>query len=192
MGYCRTWKDIEEAYWSEILLKVRKVRRFERFRAVQAQVQRIKKKILRGFQRDDEMAVGREGETTTTAPEEGGRVVVFGNGSFKAKKGHIAVPRKQVIRACACDCCVVIADEGGSSKYCPGCGEELVNLNDGDGRRIRVCENPRCGLDTFDRDDGGVAGIMKKFLARFAVRGLRTRRVRHDTMTDDDFTDGDA
>ena len=171
VAYCRTWSSVEDSYWEEILRKVRKVRRFERFRNIQTQVQTIRKKITSHLQ-------GRMG------------FIVFGNGSFKAKRGHISVPRKKIVRALAYDCAVVIGDESGSSKYSPLCGHELVNLDDGEGRRIRVCPIPLCCSDTFDRDDGGVVGIMKKILARFGA-GVRRRRADQDDgyITEEESSD---
>ncbi|KAG5188946.1 hypothetical protein JKP88DRAFT_287031 [Tribonema minus] len=161
IAYCRTWRSVESLYWAEILKKVRKVRRFERFRNIQTQVQNIRKKITTHLQ-------GRRG------------LLVFGNGSFKAKKGHISVPRKQIVRALAIECAVVMGDEYGSSKYSPLCEHELVNLDNGEGRRPRVCSIPLCRTDTFDRDDGGVGGIVKTFLSRFGAGSCRRRRVEQD------------
>ncbi|KAG5184074.1 hypothetical protein JKP88DRAFT_315688 [Tribonema minus] len=167
--YCIAWKRVEHGYWAEKLRKVRKVKAFERFRALQSQAQHIKKVVFSGFQGADK------------------RLIVFGNGSFKAKKGHVSVPRKMIIRACACECSVVMGDERGSSKYCP-CGQELVNLNrEKSGKRIRVCNNTLCPLTTFDRDDGGVAGIMKTFFARFTRRRRRQADTAYDT--DDESSD---
>jgi hypothetical protein len=175
VAYCRAWKAGEDSYWTEILKRVRKVRRFERFRNTQTQVQNIRKKLTSHLQ-------GRQG------------LLVFGDGSFKAMRGHISVPRKQIVRACACVCAVVIGNEWGSSKYCPLCKHELVNLDGGEGRRTRVCKNALCCADTFDRDDGGCVGIIDKLLGRFGAPVRRRRRQpaqeeEDDYTTDDELSD---
>jgi len=47
-------------------------------------------------------------------------VILFGNGSFKAKKGHASCPRKVLVRSLASRVLVGILDEYRTSKRCPG------------------------------------------------------------------------
>lgn len=55
-------------------------------------------------------------------------VVLFGNGSFKAKKGHASCPRKVLVRSLASRVLVGILDEYRTSKRCPGVVEETWRI----------------------------------------------------------------
>lgn len=148
LRYCWTWKSVEDAYWQEILRPARRIHRFARFRLVQRQASTIAKGLCARLR-----AAGKA-------------ILVFGDGSLRAMRGHISVPTKMVVRACACLVPTVIPSEFGSSKYCCVCVGELRNLNSTDGRRTRVCSNPLCRLVgvNLDRDDSATGGITMKFV----------------------------
>ena len=64
-------------------------------------------------------------------------VILFGNGSFKAKKGHASCPRKVLVRSLASRVLVGILDEYRTSKRCPGgCGSEMEDIEE---NRMRRC-----------------------------------------------------
>jgi len=75
-------------------------------------------------------------------------VVLFGNGSFKSKKGHASCPRKDLVRSLASRCLVGMLDEFKTSKMCPGgCNSEMKD--DTEENRMRRCtidlnETPCC------------------------------------------------
>lgn len=70
-------------------------------------------------------------------------VVLFGNGSFKAKKGHASCPRKVLVRSLASRVLIGILDEYRTSKRCPGgCGGDMEDIKE---KRMR-----RCTTDLYD------------------------------------------
>ena len=69
-------------------------------------------------------------------------VVLFGNGSFKAKKGHASCPRKVLVRSLASRVLVGILDEYRTSKRCPGgCGGDMEDTEE---NRMRQCTTDLC------------------------------------------------
>lgn len=65
-------------------------------------------------------------------------IVLFGNGSFSAKKGHASCPRKSLVRSLASRVLVGILDEFRTSKNCSGgCGSEMVGVTKV--KRVRQC-----------------------------------------------------
>ena len=64
-------------------------------------------------------------------------VVLFGNGSFSSKKGHVSCPRKVLVRSLASRVLVGMLDEYRTSKKCPGgCGGEMIDIKE---NRMRQC-----------------------------------------------------
>ena len=98
------------------------------------------------------------------------RVVFFGDGQFSSGgHGHASVPRKALIRHISCRTVCVITSEFGTSKYCPGCGSTMKDV---EGEiRTRSCTNfsredsTACCLREdetaflTDRDECGAMGI---------------------------------
>jgi len=63
-------------------------------------------------------------------------IVLFGNGSFKSKKGHASCPRKDLVRSLASRCLVGMLDEFKTSKMCPGgCSSEMKDSEENRMRR---------------------------------------------------------
>ncbi|CAM9255735.1 unnamed protein product [Chrysoparadoxa australica] len=91
----------------------------------------------------------------------------------RARKGTAAVPRKPLVRACSYRAPVVMANEFGTSKYCPraGCDGLMRDLGD----RFRNCENVALGCPIFgiDRDSASKVAIAIKF---FKELGLITQQ----------------
>jgi hypothetical protein len=68
------------------------------------------------------------------------RIVMFGNGSFKAGiKGNVAMPRKAFVKELSTVGLTFVVDEFRTSKTCPGCGSDMVDVEESD--RVRRCTN---------------------------------------------------
>ena len=74
------------------------------------------------------------------APEDEIRVVFYGDGHFKPKKGHVSVPTKAILRRCSHRGLVAATSERGTSKYCPNCTEGEMKDSHG-AYRLRYCSS---------------------------------------------------
>lgn len=67
-------------------------------------------------------------------------IVFFGDGEFKGNGfGHRSVPKKELLKKLASKGLVFLLDEYGSSKYCPGCGCQMKDVNGK--HRVRHCSS---------------------------------------------------
>ena len=76
--------------------------------------------------------MGKKSDTTK-------RIILYGDGRFRAMKGRPGAPTKSVVRHCATRGLTFSLGEHGSSKYCPCCGGEMKNVRGK--HRIRSCTN---------------------------------------------------
>ena len=94
-------------------------------------------------------------------------IVFFGDGSWAARKGCAAMPRKALVKRVATRGVVIVEDEFRTSKMCPcsTCSGEMKDVPDM--HRVRSCENStdgdasECVAHRIDRDVGGVCGILQ-------------------------------
>ena len=98
------------------------------------------------------------------------RIVCFGAGVFRCGgHGHAPIPLKKLVRYISCRVLCALTNEDGTSKYCPGCGCEMEDVDKK--TRTRSCTNScregpsvcalRVGDQAYvtDRDDCGALGI---------------------------------
>lgn len=185
--YCRCWAERQGAIWGEVLHEKRRIHAFSRFRAVQSAVARIAEKVA---------PMRDKGKVR--------RIVFFGAATFKPCKGCASAPFKRVVHQIACRAPTAMVPEGGTSKYCSGCGRELIK---GEGYRTRACiTNPAdCplhedgeeivtfGRDTIGRTGIGMRGVYESAGVSYVVPGFRRYRARAaqpeadtDSESDDD------
>ena len=129
------------------------------------------------------------------------RAVAFGDGSFPAgHRGHQAVPRKPLIRALMERAPVLLLDEFNTSKKCPCCGADMVDLpatggetNGEHGERLRICETTLRGTPCplfhrfpkgLDRDDLACVNLAG-CAADEAATGERTAHLRRPDNDND-------
>jgi hypothetical protein len=118
-------------------------------------------------------------------------IVFFGDGSWAARKGCAAMPRKALVKRVATRGVVIIEDEFRTSKACP-CSQCSGEMKDVPGmHRVRSCKNSADGDDAgcvahrIDRDVGGVYGILQCGVA--ALQKLpRPVKYCRPTRTDDE------
>jgi hypothetical protein len=177
--HCRIFADHQHVIWKELLAMQRRTRRFARFGRVASAIERAAEMIAK--MRD-------KGKCR--------RVVFFGAATFRSQKGRAAAPLKKLVRAVAQRVATVMTPEGGTSKYCPICGAELLVVHDGEDNRTRHCPNERCPLHhtPFNRDKGGATGIGGRgcdHVAGAVVQG-GLNEDDFDIISDDDDTDVDG
>ena len=106
MEYCSEWSQQRAAIHAEVLTEDRRVLRFERFRAVQATIERITRSISPLKDRDKK------------------KIIFFEDGSFQAKKGAASAPRKKIVKVLSCRAVVGMTPAAYSSCTCPECRHE--------------------------------------------------------------------
>lgn len=144
----------------ELLSRCRRVMRYQRRKKIEKSMDRLADRLMRPAVDD------------TKKP-----VLFFGDGTFKPRKGHVAVPRKAIIMKCAHRGLVFVVSERGTSKYCPtpGCEGEMKDVHGC--HRLRRCTNDLNGgspclfsRSTIDRDDSATTA-----LAYIASAALKSR-----------------
>ena len=92
------------------------------------------------------------------------RIIFYGDGSFRAKKGYPTVPTKGAVRSCCQSTLSFMLQEYGSSKYCPECGCEMKDVHGA--YRIRRCTNDPTATDPchfschpIDRDESATVSL---------------------------------
>jgi len=106
--------------------RARKRSRFHSSRLVQKTIDKMADKISEGISKRK-------------------NIVLFGNGSFKAKKGHASAPRKKIVRALSSRVNIGILDEFRTSKRCPGgCGGDMKDVLGQ--KRVRQCTTDIVGV----------------------------------------------
>ena len=150
LDYCSSWVRYGPAIFKESLRNSRKCARFERFRAVQSQVEKIADRYL------PKKLLGKS-------------LLFFGKASFRPQKGKASAPRKKLVRALACRGLVLMVDESGTSANCPGCKTRLCENSS---NRTKTCKKFTLGSDEnccllnssrlefeMDRDNCGATSI---------------------------------
>lgn len=104
------------------------------------------------------------------------RVLFFGDGTFGTTRGHIGVPRKELLKKCGSRGKVFVITEWGTSKYCPHCGEEMVNVEGS--HRVRSCSSDPnvtipCPFTIRNVDRDECATISLAMCATWAVKWHR-------------------
>lgn len=113
--YCRAVASTLKVLYAENTKSARKRSRLHSSRMVQKTVDSLAVKISSSGAKKDEFVKN---------------IVLFGDGSFQAQRGHASAPRKKIVRALAHRGCVGIMDEFFTSKKCPGgCGNDMVDLD---------------------------------------------------------------
>ena len=140
--YCKVVASTLKDLYREKNRKDRRVFRMYKSRRTRSTIDKLSNRIC--FDRKENTE--RKGLKT---------LILFGNGSFKAKKGHASCPRKVLVRSLASRSLVGMLDEYRTSKRCPGgCGGDMEDTSD---NRIRqcatdLCESP-CRLSSEDDDN---------------------------------------
>jgi hypothetical protein len=171
VAYCRVAAETFKVMFAEKMKRARKRSRFHSSRLVQKTVDKLASRIA-------------------TSPSGRKNIVLFGNGSFRAMKGHASAPRKKLVRAICSRVNVGMLDEFRTSKMCPGgCGGEMTDVQGG--QRVRQCttvsagvENPcplfengvafRCDRDasaTLNFCLAGYSGLVRKSWPTHLLRG---------------------
>ena len=131
MEYVRTYTKNLRVLSRELLSRSRRVSRYLSMKNLQKTLDRLADRLT--------------GKTGGTQQDGEGvkRVVAFGDGSFRAKKGHVSVPRKKLVIKCSHRALTFVFSERGSSKYCPTsrCGGVMKDLQGC--RRLRRCSSDR-------------------------------------------------
>lgn len=123
LDYCKVVASTLKDLYREKNRRNRRVFRMYQTRRTRSTIDKLSNKIA--FDKDDRK-----------------NVVLFGNGSFKAKKGHASCPRKVLVRSLASRVLVGILDEYRTSKRCPGgCGGEMEDIEE---NRMRRCTTDLC------------------------------------------------
>ena len=151
--YCMTWTTVEDAIWTELLTDERRLHRFARFRAVQKTVEEIAELIApRGVQTDQP------------------QVVLFEDGSWKARKGQAAAPRKKIIRVLLQRAVTIMIPAAWTSQSCPACGHKTT---DGEGRRTKTCTRTLgCPLHDVEHDRDQMSKTVVGLRGVYCIAGL--------------------
>ncbi|CAN0031019.1 unnamed protein product [Ectocarpus sp. 13 AM-2016] len=171
LAYCRVAAETFKVMFAEKMKRARKRSRFHSSRLVQKTVDKLASNIA-------------------ACPSNRKNIVLFGNGSFRAMKGHASAPRKKLVRAICSRVNAGMLDEFRTSKMCPGgCGGEMTDVQGG--QRVRQCttvcvgvENPcplfengvafRCDRDasaTLNFCLAGNCGLVRKLWPTHLLRG---------------------
>lgn len=171
IAYCRVAAETFKVMFAEKMKRARKRSRFHSSRLVQKTVDKLASSIA-------------------ASPLDRKNIVLFGNGSFRAMKGHASAPRKKLVRAICSRVNVGMLDEFRTSKMCPGgCGGDMTDVQGG--QRVRQCttvsvgvENPcplfengvafRCDRDasaTLNFCLAGYCGLVRKSWPTHLLRG---------------------
>lgn len=127
VAYCRVAAETFKLVFAEKMKQARKRSRFHSSRLVQKTVDKLASNIAKG-------------------PSDRKNNVLFGNGSFRAMKGHASAPRKKFVRAICSRVNVGMLDEFRTSKMCPGgCGGDMTDVQGG--RRVRQCTTVSVGVE---------------------------------------------
>ena len=134
LNYCRVVASTLKDLYREKNRRNRRVFRMYQTRRTRSTLDKLSNKIA--FDRDRRK-----------------NLVLFGNGSFKAKKGHASCPRKVLVRSLASRVLVGILDEYRTSKRCPGgCGGDMEDIEE---NRMRRCTTDLCGSSCILSSDSG-------------------------------------
>ena len=130
--YCIVVARTLKVMYSEKTKAARKRNRLQSSKMVQSTIDSLAEKISRSGSIPDKLSKN---------------IVLFGNGSFQAQRGHASAPRKSIVRALSSRCIVSIMDEFRTSKKCPGgCYNDMVDV-DGE-NRVRQCSIVLAGEST--------------------------------------------
>ncbi|AAK14592.1 EsV-1-178 [Ectocarpus siliculosus virus 1] len=171
VAYCRVAAETFKVMFAEKMKRARKRSRFHSSRLVQKTVDKL-------------------ASSMAACPSDRKNIVLFGNGSFRAKKGHASAPRKKLVRAICSRVNVGMLDEFRTSKMCPGgCGGEMTDVQGG--QRVRQCTTVSVGVENpcplfenavafrYDRDASatlnfclaGYCGLVRKSWPTHLLRG---------------------
>lgn len=123
----------------------------ETLRDLYKEKNKVNRRVFRMYQsRKKRSVVDKLSNKIAFGKSEKKNVVLFGNGSFKAKKGHASCPRKDIVRSLASRCLVGLLDEFKTSKMCPGgCSGEMKDSNENRMRRCTIdLAETRCCLSS--------------------------------------------
>ena len=182
LKYYKTYKTYYATFFKEKMHLTRRIRRWRSFRKSMSALAKMADSVAgTESKREEQYKI----KTSNLSDEEReillsklqtkldrtSRVVFFGDGQFRTGgHGHASVPRKALIHQLACRSLCCLTSEFGTSKYCPGCGSTMEDV-EGE-TRTRSCSNScregpsACCLQvgekcyTTDRDDCGAVGIM--------------------------------
>lgn len=160
LNYIRTYFQHLRALSRELSSRCRRVTRYLNMKNIQKTMDRLANRLT-----------GRRKEATDDRIKP---VVAFGDGNFRAKRGHVAVPRKALVMKCAHRGLVFVFSERGTSKYCPTyeCGGEMKDIPEC--RRLRRCSSDpnndtACVLSKYSIDRDESATIAMAIIMRDAM-----------------------
>ena len=167
--YCKVRMEADPLRRQEMLDIRRSFLRRQRFVSTQKTLHHMSQKIMHRRKRD--VRKSRHHNVPVRR-----KIVFFGSALFAGARGHVRVPRKQLLHTLACSSLVILVNEYNTSKCCPLDFESVQDSHSLQGDRIRQCPTVKPGtLQTHfegDRDDIGGINICQKGFYQLLDRRL--------------------